>query len=395
MSRPFLILAVATGVQTLGATVSQSLGVLGPVLVAELELADAELGLLVSALNIGSLVALTLGAPLVDRAGATRLLGVGSLLSFLSLVAGVGLAWYPVLLVCLGVVGAAWGLTAIAGGEVIFVTAPLRRRATLISIRQLGLPLGGLIAAAVAPLVAILGWQGVLLCQGVAFALIGAYILRSRAMPAHEPRRSAWLQVPSERGAVLGVLSIGLTAAQYAFLVYATLEMTRRMAVPFELAAWLYLVSQAVGAVARVALGLVSDRANLSRAHLLALNSAGAAGCAVAFGLLSPTTPLWMTGCVVVASAAFLIGWNGILIVAIAESGPRADVNRNLGAGLTLMRMGNVFAPPIFGLLLAVIGSMSAWFLVAGMLVLLAVAFVWLGESPFERTALERNGLTA
>ena len=392
MRRPLLILVVATAVQTLGAIVYQTLGVISPFLIASLDLSVVELGILPSAMHAGSLVALAIGASLIDRVGAPRLLGVGAIASSAALLLAAATGSYAILIACLAGVGAAWGLSAIAGGEAIILAAPVGRRATITSIRQLALPVGGLIAAATAPAVTIGGWQGLLIGQAVAYLLIGAYIMRTRSLPSHEPRRTAWLQIPTLRGAAVGALAIGLTATQAAFLVYAVLELTTRVGMGFESAAALYLLSQAAGAAFRVGLGVISDAVPLSRAGLLAINTLAAAGMAFAFGQLAPDTPAWLTVGTVLLASAFIIGWNGVLVVALLESGASGDVNRNLGAGMTLMRIGIILGPPLFGLTLTTLGSAMAWNLVAVLMAVLAAGFVLLGSGRHERQSLERAG---
>jgi len=383
--RSLLLLLTAVLVQTLGAVVAHSLGILAPFLISEFALTEAEFGILPSAMHVGSLAALTIGASLIDRIGPLRLLGVGALVSGVVLLAGVVAGDYAVLLVVLAIVGAAWGLAAIAGGEVIILDAPIRRRATITSLRQLALPVGGLLAAAMAPLVAVIGWQGMLVVEALLLAAVGAAIMAYPAMHAHRSRRSPWLQLPTRRGAAIGVLSIGLTITQTAFLVYAVLELTRRVGLGFEAAAALYLASQTVGAISRVAIGALSDASGWSRTGLLAVTTLLAGASAAAFGALGPTTPIWVTLAVVLGGSIFLIGWNGLLVVALLEAGPAADVNRNLSAGMTLMRIGIILSPPTFGLLLVAVGSMTAWLVLAGLMVGIAVGFLVLGASPHER----------
>ena len=393
MKRPLLLVLAAALVQTLGAVVAHSIGILAPFLISEFALTETEFGLLPSTMHVGSLAALTIGASLIDRIGPIRLLGVGALVSGALLVAGALAADYAALLVVLAVVGAVWGLSAIAGGETIILDAPIRRRAIITSLRQLALPVGGLLAAAMAPLVMLIGWQGMFVVEALLLAAAGAAIIAYRGMPAHRSRRSPWLQLPTRRGAAIGVLAIGLTIAQTAFLVFAVLELTRRVGLSFEAAAALYLGSQAVGAISRVALGALSDVSGWSRTGLLAATTLLAGIGAAAFGALGPTTPSWMMVGVVLGGSIFLIGWNGLLVVALLEAAPPADVNRNLSAGMTLMRIGIIVSPPAFGALLVAVGSATAWLVLAGLMTVLAGGFVALGASPHERRALRPAGV--
>jgi MFS family permease len=389
VARPVLVLLVATTVQTLGAVVYQSLGVVGPILVDDLRLSAVQFGVIPSAMHLGSLAALVVGASLVERLGATRLLGIGGLVSAVALAAAAAAGGYAVLLACLVVVGAVWGISAIAGGEEIILAAPPRRRATVTSLRQLALPIGGLIAAAIGPLALSIGWQGLLLMQAAALGLVASWILGSRALTGHRRRRTSWIQMPTPRGAALGSVAIGLTAGQAAFLVYAVLELTGRVGLDFTLAAAIFLAGQAIGAAYRAGLGAISDAVPWTRTRLLAVNSLAAAAAALAFGALSPETPVWLVAATVLFASAVIIGWNGVLVVALLEAAAPAHVNRNLSAGMTLMRVGIIGGPPVFGAILAAFGSAVAWMVIAGIFVGIGVAFATMGPGPIERHSFE------
>ncbi len=224
--------------------------------------------------------------------------------------------------------------------------------------------------------------------QAVAFALVAGFILRTRLLPTHRRRRTPWLQAPTRRGAVLGGLAIGLTAAQAAFLVYAVLELTGRVGLTFGEAVVLFVAAQAVGAICRVLLGVISDAVSVSRTRLLALNSLAAAVAAVGFGLLQPDWPAWLiVGCVLAASG-LIIGWNGVLVVAILEADASGEVNRNLSGGMMLMRIGIIVGPPVFGLMLTWFGSAVAWSAVATIFLAVAALFAVMTPGTMERKAL-------
>ena len=61
-----------------------------------------------------------------------------------------------------------------------------------------------------------------------------------------------------------------------------------------------------------------------------------------------------------------------------------AHVNMYLGTGLTMMRIGNIVAPPVFGVLLALIAPAAAWAVVAAILGFAALGFVLVGPGPIQ-----------
>jgi MFS family permease len=188
---------------------------------------------------------------------------------------------------------------------------------------------------------------------------------------------------------------VAMTIGQWAFLVYVTIELIERLGFDYAGAAAVFLGTQVVGAGARPILGAISDRLGAPRTPLLVVISASAAVLVVAFALVDRAAPPPLIAGLAMAASFFVIGWNGVLVVAIAEAGPLRFVNMYLGTGLTLMRIGNIVAPPLFGAMLAIAGSATAWFVVAAILVLAAVGFVAVGPGPDAETGEAAASLRA
>ena len=381
---------MATAIQTLGAVTATSLGVFGPILVDELELDAARYGLLVGSMNVGALPTLMAGASIVDRLGPGRSLALSGLASAAGLVVFAANVNFLVTLAALTVAGGGWGLSAISGSGAIIELAPFRQRGVLISIRQLSLPLGGIVAGVLVPLVGLWGWQLVFVAQAGAFLVFAALATQwPRARAVSRPRSSR--RRPPRRAIQLGFLSIAMSSGQWAFLVYVTIEMTGRLGVPFETAAVIFVATQAVGAVARVVLGMVTDRLGPPRTKLLAVTSATSALCLLAFGLLGPDVPTPVVAGLAVVASVFVVGWNGVMIVEMAEAGPRREVNQNLAAGMTLARIGNILAPPITGSLIVVIGSTGSWIVVAIVMTAASLGCLLIGGGPIGPGGRELN----
>jgi MFS family permease len=375
------IVLVATGIQTLGAVVATSLAVFGPVLITELAIGPADLGLLVGAMNVGALPGLVLGPAIVDRYGAGVALSGSAIVSAIALAVVVAVPGFAALLAGTAVAGAAWGLAALSGGGAIIDRARFERRGLLISIRQLSLPLGGAIAGLLAPLVALVGYRAIFGIQAVAFLVLGVLALRF-PMEMSRPTTSPWRSQPPVRAFRLGILSVAMTIGQWAFIVYLTIELTSRLGLSYPVAAAVFLGSQASGAIGRIVLGVITDRLGHPRTPLLAVTTGLSAALVLAFGLIGPgVSPIVITA-IALAAAFFVIGWNGVFVVILAEAGRLEHVNMSLGTGLTMMRIGNIVAPPVFGILLAATMASIAWAVIALVLGLAAVGFVLVGPGP-------------
>lgn len=377
------IVLVATGIQTLGAVVATSLAVFGPVLIDALGIGAAELGLLVGAMNVGALPGLVFGPAIVDRFGAGAALAGSAFVSAAALGLVVAVPGFMAMLIGVSMAGAAWGLAALSGGGAIIDRARFDRRGLLISIRQLSLPLGGAIAGILAPFAAAIGYREMFGVQALAFVLFGLLALR-QPMTMSRPTSSPWRRDPPVRAVRLGILSIAMTVGQWAFIVYVTIELTERLGLPYPMAALVFLGTQVSGSFGRIVLGVLTDRLGYPRTPLLAACTAFSAGLVLAFGLVGPDVPDAIVAAIAIAAAFFVIGWNGVFIVALAEAGPMAHVNMYLGTGLTMMRIGNIVAPPVFGVLLALIAPAAAWAVVAAILGFAALGFVLVGPGPIQ-----------
>ncbi|HZU15971.1 MAG TPA: MFS transporter [Candidatus Dormibacteraeota bacterium] len=370
------VLGVATLIQVVGAILSQSLAVLGPELTASLHLSAAGFGLLLSGVNLGTLLALLLGGVGGDLLAARSVLAVSAVGSGILVVIAALVDSVTLVEVLLAAAGFTWGASIPAGGGAVIRMAPASRRGLFVSIRQLGLPLGGVVAALLSPpVVARGGWRAMFLLEGALFVMAALVAVRTPLPRARVERRLRALTV---RTLALGVGGALLGAAQWVFLGYLTLQLTRRFGVPFALAATVFLAAQACGALGRLVMGWASDRYG-SRTVWLAATSLAGAGCLLSFGVLPPTTPLVPLILLSLGSGFAVMAWNGMLIAAFAEAGPRELASTSIGAGLLLNRLGAFAAPPLFGLALGGFSPGIAWTGTALVLVAAAITFAGLG----------------
>ena len=211
------------------------------------------------------------------------------------------------------------------------------------------------------------------LVEGALFALAGAVAMRASLPDARRRiRRPRVFPLPT---LALGIGGALLGAAQWVFLGYLTLQLSFRFDMPFTLAAAVFLGAQVSGAVGRLALGWVSDRTG-RRATWLAATSVLAAACLLLFGLLARSTPPTVLVSLSLLTGFALMAWNGTLITAFAEAGPRDVASTSIGAGLLLNRVGALAAPPLFGLALAHVSPAVAWM---GAAAVLGAAAITLG----------------
>src|SRR5262249_56944985 len=96
-------------------------------------------------------------------------------------------AWPPLVMLGGFVVGLGYGPTTPASSVILVRAAPPGMFALVFSVKQTGVPAGGVLAGALAPgLIYLLGWQGAPLALGSPCPSFGAAVVPAR--PRHAPR---------------------------------------------------------------------------------------------------------------------------------------------------------------------------------------------------------------
>ncbi|WP_262032186.1 MFS transporter, partial [Microvirga sp. Mcv34] len=358
--------------QATSAFLSRLIPTLAPILMAELGWSETEIGYLTALNTVGSILFLLSGAPLMRRTGSIRALQIGLSLGVVGvLVLTVPVAGAAVLGAML--IGLGYGPSTPAGSDVLQRYAPARHRNLIFSIKQAGVPIGGVLAGVSLPVLADwAGWR-----MALAFATIVALLtvaavqslrervdaernrdlrLRPRLFLSLENLRRplAFLRAAPDlkRLAFVGAcLAIG-QGSWFAFLVT---YLVTKLGLTLPQAGLIFAVMQATGIVGRVALGWVSDRIGLGIVTLRLVTIASAASSLV----LAATGPNWpMPALLTLAAIAGVTvsSWNGVQIAEIARLSPRAHVSETTAGTTILIFVGYVVGPSAFAALVTSTG---------------------------------------
>lgn len=362
-------------------------GPLAPFMVAELGVSKAQFGAVQSAFYVvGALMALPAGV-LADRFDGRWLL-LGCLLAMavpLALLSRAGtLAAVTVLA---GLCGLGNGAINQVGARGVLHWFPPRRRATAMGLRQTGNMLGAALAAVALPgLAQWLGWRtAVLLVAAVAAiaALTSGGLYREAPIGADATPG----KVRPKLGAVAGqflrnrpfvrllLLAPFIAYAQIAMTTFFVLFLTDRQQLPAALAGSLLGGALLAAAVGRVAWGVIADRLFArSRGRCLALVMALTALAAAALAMLPADAGPWRAGMIGLLYGFCAMGWQGLLMVVIAESVGIALAGTAVGLLINVAWIGFVLGPVAFGALADGPGYASAWVSVAVVAALCALA---------------------
>src|SRR5690349_11686334 len=152
---PWVMLGVAVVSQIGASYVRQGLPALAPLLQAEWALSRAELGVVLSSVNVGVLLTSALAGHLVDKVGERPMLVAGPLgVAAATVLAALSLAPFALTLSLIGA-GVAMGTCAPSGGKAMLLWFPPRIRGLAMGLRQTSVPVAGVLAAATLPLLAL------------------------------------------------------------------------------------------------------------------------------------------------------------------------------------------------------------------------------------------------
>jgi ACS family hexuronate transporter-like MFS transporter len=376
--------AVSCGALMMGAYANLSIAPIAPLIRADLGISITGIGLITSAIFLGAAVASTPAGHLTDRIGAVRLLALAMVaVAVTELVAAVS-PWVWLFVVGMFGVGLAYGCITPPTNVIVRGAADGANQGLVMSAKQIGVTLGGLIAGLTLPeLAERFGWRLSLLAPVVGALVIAALVVVSRDNLARQvgpraARAEVMEKLRIRYGWRLGVGGFGFLMAgvQQGFMAYTTLFLTDAHGYGLAIAGVSFAVMMVGGTVGRLGWAVISDRwFRGNRWTGLLLTSLVAAVGLVGMALL-PTGPLLWPCFVLVGLSS--IGWNGVFLALVANSVPSTHVGRLSGWSLRCVFSGVVIIPPILGYLAEHWGWGAAW-IFAATITLIAGAGMYYG----------------
>jgi ACS family hexuronate transporter-like MFS transporter len=385
-TNPWRLLTLATLAQLGVSIVDQGLPTLNGFIKAELGVSAAVAGLAVSSFAFGKILGSYAAGLAADRLGERRVIVSGAVT--VGVLAALAAAMPDaIVFVVLFFAGMAASTSTPAGGRLVLLAFPRHRHGIALSVRQCGIPAGGLVASALLPWLAhVWSWRWAL---AVAGALTITLVLplslsplerddeldRVSGGPFEHPARDRNIRLLTLWGCLV-------VTGQYTILAFLALDLHQSAGLSLVSASLLVAVANAMGILGRIAWGTISDHA-LSRGRKPLLLLLNATGLVSAIALLA--TPRSAPVGVFVALAALggfaLIGYQGLWITLLAEmAGPRR-VGVATGFAVTFVQVSIALTPPLYGLVADWTGSYrSVWALLCCLLLLALVPAMLIRE---------------
>lgn len=368
--RNWLPLAITLAVQSMVAMALLTLPVMAIAVARSLNVTPALVGLYVAIVYIGAMAASLAAGTAVKRWGAIRVSQLGLLLCAAGLAVCM-LPHLPAMAAGAFLIGLGYGPITPASSHLLAKTTSQQHMSLVFSVKQTGVPLGGVLAGAVVPSLAVqTGWQAALLC--VAAACVACIALaqplcksldddRDPRQPlgfgnlAH-PVRIVW-QHPALRR--LAACSFMFSMVQLSLTTYLVTYLNLTLGLGLVAAGAALSFAQVGGMFGRVLWGAIADRWTGALPMLAGLAVLMAAA-ALATAALGPALPSWLMLSVLVVFGMTAIGWNGVYLAEIARQAPAGLAGVATGGALAITFLGVVLGPPVFGAIAELTGSYRA-----------------------------------
>jgi MFS family permease len=367
----WFVVLVTTAAQMVVAMSNIVLSIIAPKVAESLGVAPVLVGYHVGLTFGAAAVASIYGGIVVLRLGAART----TQLSMVSSVIGVALLALPhVGFVALGslFIGTGMGFASPAASYLLVKYTSPDRRNLVFSIKQTGVPVGGVLVALTAPALAVtVGWRwslAMIAALGVATLLITG---RARAAWDSDRRpvgslRSApfggvplvWRQKALRWVALAAVL---FSSIQLILLTFTVIYLVAEGGYGLVEAGIMLSVAQVGGATSRIPWGWLADRLRSGLA-VLTLICAIMIVSSIALILLEASWPKALVYLLFFLLGASCVGWNGIVHAECARLSPPGMVSLAAGGMSFFVYGGVMIGPPVFAVTHGMIGSYSGTF---------------------------------
>jgi predicted MFS family arabinose efflux permease len=384
---PLWPLLATMAMQTLATMAAYSIPALAPVVARDIGVDGALIGYFVSVVYGVGIVSSLLAASVIARHGAVR---ASQLVLVCALALVVICAQGTALAVALGAfaLGIAYGLTAPVSTHLLIPRTPPSIVNMVLSTRQIGVPLAGVLAATLMPPLALaLGWKQALLLQAIPIvALILLLEIPRRAWDAERATAGSAMKGVLVRsfGLLRGdwamqrltIASFIYSGTQLTFVAFMTVHVTSRAGLDLVTAGWALATYQLAGVISRPLLGWVAD-AFIPARILLAIQGVVMAGAALLAGHFSPGWPVWAILGVALAAGATASGYTGLAYAEYARLGG-AQRTEATGLGSAAMFAGVLLMPSLGSVVVTSTGSyLVAYGAIAVLTTFAAVVLVW------------------
>ncbi len=343
------------------------------------------IGLQVSCIYIGAMMTSVVGGVVVRRYGALRcsqlalfFVAIGGLLTIIHALAAVAIGAF--------FAGLGYGLTNPPSSHMLMKVTNNRNRNLVFSIKQTGVPLGGVIAGLAGPSLALtFGWEMALVIGAMvslAFMIMISVFRRHwdqdrdetvklRANPFNDAKivwKHGGLRAVSLSAFTFSAMQVGISTFTVTMLVadlsFSLIEAGAVLA-----------VLQVAGVSGRILWGWLADRTASPSGVLIGITLVTAIA-AVIIGLLNAGTPPFLVYMLFAVMGLTAVGWNGVYLAEVARLAPKGLASSATGSSMVVTYAGVMIGPAAIAGGHALAGSYTATFAMFAITPLAGLFFV-------------------
>ena len=395
VSLAFLLVAL-TFSHSMAAMAMMVLPAVAPLVAREYGVDPSLVGYQISIVSVGLLISLVTVGNLGRKIGACRANQIGH-----GMVAiGVLLMLMPSIVFLLPgslVIGLGFGLLAPSASALLIRFVPPARRNLVFSVHQTSIPLGGMVAALGAPVIAVnFGWRWAFAC---AFVLIVTAIAlmqvgRKRWDDDLDPAAQALAGNPfagfmsnwhDRRLRRLSLAGFSFCWAQFCVSAFTVVACVQALEMSLIAAGTVLMMVQLANAAGRMIAGWIADQLG-SAARVLAWMGWSMLVVSIGFVWLAPVWPLWLTYLMFAVLGITSGAWAGILLAEVGHLAPLGQVGAVVSGTLVYVNLGKFAGPAVFSATYALTHSYGIAFALIAAPALMAV-YCLTGTRPVLKTA--------
>lgn len=382
---PYGPLFLTLAMQTLATMAAFSAPTLAPKIAKDLGVDGHLIGFFVSTVYGVGIASALFSPDFIQKFGAVRV-GQFVMLGVVAMLVIAGSGGLGALALCAFVLGSGYGATAPVSTHLLIPRTKPNVLNLVFSIRQIGVPLGGVLGALLLPFVAVeFGWRMAFWVQVLpAVLLIAGFQYyrnswdegrnRTHRLFKAELWRPLYLLRDNALMRLLSLASFSYAGSQLCFIGFMALHLTERTGLDLIAAGQVLALYQISGVASRPVWGWLADR-YISSIRLLGLLGIVMAFAAIAAGQLSESWSIWFVLLVAVTAGATASGFTGIAYGAFAAFGGKYRTEAT-ALGSSAMFLGVLILPTIFGV---IVGDSREYLYAYGLIALIvASSGAWL-----------------
>lgn len=381
------VLMVTLAIQAMVSMAVLTVPAVAPAFAEERGIPVSLLGYFLGLVYLGAIVASLISGQAVRKYGAIRLSQIGLVLCMLGLLCVfLPSAWAAAFGAVM--IGLGYGPITPASSHLLAINTPAHRAGLVFSLKQTGVPLGGMLAGSIAPPLTTMYGANFAILVVAAVCLLCVFL----AQPLHHTHdadrmsssplrighlfRPLFMVLAQRNLRKLVSTSFVFSGVQLCLAGYLVTYLHTELGYSLISAGIALSAAQMGGIFGRILWGYVADRFLGATWTLIALSLAMAFG-AVATGFLEAEVPWLLLLALVIAFGASATGWNGVYLAAVARRAPAGMAGAVTGGALSVTYLGVVLVPAAFGFVSDIAGSFSAAYIWLALPILACGLLLW------------------